>query len=166
MLETPRLSLRELSVEDAEFIVRLLNEPSFIRSIGDRGVRTADDARTYIRQGPIDSYERHGFGLYLVELKERRVPIGICGLLKREFLDDVDVGFALLPEFWSQGYAFEAASAVIARARDDGFTRVLAITSQENDPSIRLLRKLGFYFERLAKTSDTEPELKVFAADL
>lgn len=166
MLETPRLSLRELSVEDAEFIVRLLNEPSFVRNIGDRGVRTADDARTYIRQGPIDSYERHGFGLYLVELKGRRVPIGICGLLKREFLDDVDIGFALLPEFWSQGYAFEAASAVIARARDAGFTRVLAITSQENDPSIRLLRKLGFYFERLAKISDTEPDLKVFAADL
>ena len=147
-------------------MVRLLNEPSFIRCIGDRGVRTAADARTYILEGPVASYGRHGFGLYLVELKAGGVPIGICGLLKREFLEDVDIGFALLPEFWSKGYAFEAASAVLAHARAQGFTRVLAITSQDNVPSIGLLAKLGFRFERLAKLYEGEPPLKVFACDL
>lgn len=166
MLETPRLALRELSPGDAEFIVRLLNEPSFIRYIGDRGVRTSADARTYILDGPVASYERYGFGLYLIELKSGRCPIGICGLLKREFLDDVDIGFALLPEFWSQGYAFEAACAVMDRARRDGVRRILAITSQDNDASMGLLARLGFRFERLARLYAGEPELKVFVADL
>lgn len=153
-------------MNDAEFILRLLNEPSFIRCIGDRGVRSLDDARKYILDGPIASYERHGFGLYLIELTNGGVPIGICGLLKREFLDDVDIGFALLPEFWSQGYAYEAALAVMERARAEGRTRVLAITSQDNAASIALLAKLGFRFERRARVYEGEPELNVFASDL
>lgn len=158
--------LRELSLDDAEFILRLLNEPSFIQCIGDRGVRTPDDARRYIQEGPVASYERLGFGLYLVELRADHAPIGICGLLKRQFLDAVDIGFALLPEFWSRGYAFEAASAVMKRARADGLTRILAITSQDNTRSIGLLAKLGFRFERLAHLYEGEPDLKVFASDL
>lgn len=166
MLNTRRLSLRELSVDDAAFVLRLLNEPSFIRYIGDRGVRSVTDACKYILDGPVSSYERHGFGLFLIELKNAGVPIGICGLLKREFLDDVDIGFALLPEFRSQGYAFEAASAVIERARADGFKKILAITSQDNEASIGLLFKLGFRFERLARVYADEPEVKVFASDL
>jgi len=116
ILETDRLRLRQLSIDDAEFILRLLNEPSFIQNIGDRGVRTIDDARGYIVKGPITSYETFEFGLWMVETKSPSAPIGICGLLKREVLDDVDIGYALLPEFWSQGYALESASAVISYA--------------------------------------------------
>ncbi len=105
ILETDRLVLRRLAVEDAEFIFDLLNQPSFLQFIGDKGVRTIDDARNYILTGPITSYERFGFGLYLTELKPAQAPIGICGLLQRETLDDVDVGFAFLPQYWKQGYA-------------------------------------------------------------
>src|SRR5512141_2251197 len=109
ILETERLILRRISIADAEFMLQLLNEPSFLHYIGDKGVRTIDDARNYILQGPMASYERFGFGLYLAELKETLVPIGMCGLLKRETLDDVDIGFAFVPQFWKQGYAWESA---------------------------------------------------------
>src|SRR5437762_12680729 len=118
VIETERLQLRRLSVDDAEFILRLLNEPSFIQNIGDRGVRTLDDARSYILKGPVASYEKFGFGLWMIETKARATPIGICGLLKREVLEDVDIGYALLPEFCSQGYALESASAVMSYARE------------------------------------------------
>ena len=117
VLETPRLSLRRFTTADAAFVLRLLNEPSFIQYIGDRGVRTLDDAAGYIEQGPVASYRRHGFGLYLVELKDG-TPIGTCGVLKREELDHADLGFSLVPEFWSQGFAFEAAHEVKLYARD------------------------------------------------
>src|SRR6266478_6993681 len=128
VLETDRLILRRLSVEDAEFIFRLLNEPSFLRYIGDKGVRTITDARDYILQGPIRSYESFGFGLYLAELKNGGIPIGMCGLLKRETLADVDIGFAFLPRFWSQGYALESALAVKAYGLDIlGLKRIVAI---------------------------------------
>ena len=114
LLETPRLELRRLTVDDAPFMLGLLNEPSFIQFIGDRGVRTIEEAQTYISLGPMASYARFGFGLYLVELKSPRTPIGICGILKREELPEPDIGFAFRPAFWSQGYAWEAASAVKA----------------------------------------------------
>jgi hypothetical protein len=112
VLETDRLLLRKFSVADAEFILELLNQPSFLRFIGDKGVRTLADARDYILQGPVASYERHGFGLYLTVLKEGALPIGMCGLLKRESLADVDIGFAFLPRFWAKGYALESALAL------------------------------------------------------
>ena len=145
ILETERLRLRRLSVDDAEFILRLLNEPSFIHNIGDRGVRTIEDARAYILKGPIASYEKFGFGLLLVEEKETGVPVGICGLLKRDVLEDVDIGYALLPEFWSQGYAFESASAVMSYASEKlGAKRVLAVVNPDNQSSIRLLEKWVF----------------------
>ena len=107
VIETERLVLRHLSTEDAGFILELLNEPSFIRNIGDRGVRTIEGANTYILNGPVASYARNGFGLYLVKLKETDESIGMCGLIKRDTLDDVDIGYALLPRFWSKGYAVE-----------------------------------------------------------
>ena len=107
ILETDRLRLRKLSTDDAGFVLRLLNEPSFIQNIGDKGVRTMDDARSYILNGPVASYEKFGFGLWLVEKKESGVSIGMCGLLKREVLEDVDLGYAFLPEFWARGYALE-----------------------------------------------------------
>jgi len=167
VLETARLTLRQLSADDADFILRLVNEPSFLHFIGDRGVRTIEDARRYIVNGPIDSYERHGFGLYLVELKEGRAPIGMCGLIKRESLSDVDVGFAFMPQFWSKGYAFESAAAVMAHGRGAlGLDRIVAIVSPDNAGSIRLLEKLGFAFGRMIRMSEGEPEIKLFVSDV
>jgi RimJ/RimL family protein N-acetyltransferase len=164
VLETKRLVLREQSESDAGFILRLLTEPSFIRHIGDKGVRTIDDARRYILSGPVDSYRRFGFGHYLVESRGSGEPMGICGLMKRETLDDVDVGFAFVPEFWSRGFAFEATSAVLAHARDTlGLQRVVAVVSPGNKPSIRLLEKLGMKFERMVRLSKDEPEIQLFA---
>jgi RimJ/RimL family protein N-acetyltransferase len=166
VLETERLTLRRLELDDAEFILGLLNDPSFLRFIGDKKVRTLDDAREYLSSGPIASYERHGFGLYLTERREDGVPIGICGLLKRESLRDVDVGFAFLPRFWSKGYAFESASAVMAYARSVlGLSRVVAITSPDNDSSIRLLMKLGMKFESMVRLSEDSPEVRLFATE-
>ena len=148
-------------------MLRLLNEPSFIENIGDRGVRTADDARAYISNGPVASYERHGFGLWMVELRESGAPVGICGLLKREALEDADLGYALLPEFWSRGYALEAASAVKAYAREGlGLKRLAAIVDAGNQSSIRLLERIGFRYEGMVRLSDDAPELKLFASDL
>ena len=165
ILETDRLQLRLLSVDDAEFILRLLNEPSFIQNIGDRGVRTADDARAYILKGPIASYEKFGFGLWMVETRSEAAPIGICGLLKRDVLEDVDIGYALLPEFWSQGYALESASAVMSYASVRlGLRRVVAVTNSDNKSSIRLLEKMGFQYERMLRLAEDAPEIKLFAA--
>lgn len=166
-LETDRLQLRRLSVDDAEFILRLLNEPSFIQNIGDRGVRTIEDARAYVLKGPIASYEKFGFGLLLVAEKETGLAVGICGLLKRDVLEDVDIGYALLPEFWSRGYALESASAVMTFAREKlGSNRVLAVVNAANESSIRLLGKLGFQYDRMVRLSDDAPEIKLFACAL
>ena len=166
ILETERLVLRRLSPDDADFILELLNQPSFLRFIGDKGVRTTEDAVRYIQTGPIASYERFGFGLYLVELKETAVPIGMCGLLKRDTLPDADVGFAFLPAYWSQGYAFEAASGVMRYGRDVlGLGRIVAITSLDNDASIRLLEKIGLKFEGLIKPSEELGEVRLFGTD-
>lgn len=143
-LETPRLRLRRLTPADADLIVALLNEPTFIRFIGDRGVRTTDDARNYLAGGPLAMYDAHGFGLGLMERKSDDLALGICGLVKREGLNDPDIGFALFPEFVGQGYAFEAASAVLNHAREVlRLPRVAAIVSPENAASKRLLERLG-----------------------
>lgn len=148
--ETERLLLRRLTTSDAPFILRLLNEPSFLRYIGDKNVRNVHDAEQYLLNGPIASYEQNGFGLYLVELKESRTPLGMCGLLKRAELDDVDIGFAFVPEYWKQGFAFEAATAVMDYSRQTlKLKRVVAITSTDNESSIMLLERMGFTFERV-----------------
>jgi len=166
VLETERLILRRLAIGDDEFILELLNEPSFMRNIGDRGVRTSADARRYISDGPVASYERFGFGLYLVELKKTQSSIGICGLLKRESLPDVDIGFAFLPRYWSRGYASESAAAVMTYAREVlGLKRVVAITDPDNEGSIRVLQRLGLKFDRMIKLSEDDIELKLFASD-
>jgi RimJ/RimL family protein N-acetyltransferase len=167
ILETDRLRLRRLSVDDAEFTLRLLNEPSFIQNIGDRGVRSIEDARAYILKGPVASYEKFGFGLWLIEEKGTGAPVGICGLLKRDVLEDVDIGYALLPEFWSRGYALESASAVMSYARERlGSNRVLAVVNADNQSSIRLLEKMGFHYDRMIRLSDDAPEIKLFACTL
>lgn len=167
LLETPRLTLRRLSEEDAPFVLGLLNEPSFIRNIGDRGVRTLDDARAYITEGPVASYARHGFGLYLVELKEPRTPIGICGILKRDALPEPDLGFAFVPAYWSQGYGLESATAARDYARDTiGLPRLLAIVSPANAGSIRLLEKLGFSFSSTTRLGPEADEVKLYTCRL
>lgn len=164
VLETDRLVLRRLSAEDGEFVLQLLNEPSWLRFIGDRGVRTVDDARDYILTGPVAMYERVGFGLYLTELKGDGAPIGLCGLIKRDGLEDVDIGFAFLPRFWGKGYAYESASAVMAYGRGVlGLDRIVAITSLDNDRSIALLEKLGFRFEKTIRMPN-EDEVRLFAS--
>jgi RimJ/RimL family protein N-acetyltransferase len=167
ILETERLSLRRLSADDGEFIFGLVNQPSFIKNIGDRGVRTKADAVAYIQNGPVASYERFGFGLNLVELKGSGTPIGICGLLKRDSLPDVDIGFAFLPEFWSRGYAVESAAAVMDHGRNVlGLGRIVAITAPENLGSIKVLEKIGFRFEGMMRLSEGQPEIKLFACDV
>jgi len=164
VLETERLSLRRVTVDDAQFILTLLNEPSFLRYIGDKQVRNLEDARQYILNGPVASWERNNFGLCLVELKESQTPIGMCGLVKREELPEPDIGFALLPDFWDKGFAFEAATAVLQDARERlRLDRVLAITSLDNDASINLLQRLGFNFERVIKLSPEKEQLRLFA---
>ena len=167
IVETERLLLRQFSTEDAGFILQILNEPSFIQNIGDRGVRTLEDARAYLLNGPIASYAKNGFGLWLVILKETNESIGMCGLIKRDGLDDVDIGYALLPKFWSKGYAVEAAQAVKHYARDVvGLKRIVAITDPANESSVRVLEKIGLKFERMVRLSADDIDLKLFAADL
>ncbi|HET6977913.1 MAG TPA: GNAT family N-acetyltransferase [Pyrinomonadaceae bacterium] len=160
VLETERLILRGLEIGDAQFVLTLLNEPSFLRFIGDKKVRTIADAEQYIRNGPAASYERHGFGLLLVQLKDKPTPIGICGLLKRDELPDPDIGFAFLPDFWNKGFALESATAVMKDARERlKVQTILAITNQDNEASIKLLQKLGLQFVRLIKMSTDAVEL-------
>ncbi len=166
VLETTRLRLRHLGASDAPFMLRLLNDPAFIRNIGDRGVRTEGDALRYTLEGPVASYERHGYGLYLVELRPQGEPIGICGLVKRDYLDDPDIGFAFLPQYGRQGYGLESAGAVKAHAFGTlGSGRLLAITSLDNEPSIRLLGKLGLRFERLISPPGRDEVLRLFTTD-
>jgi RimJ/RimL family protein N-acetyltransferase len=148
--ETERLRLRPFTTDDAPFVLTLLNEPSFLRFIGDKNVRNLDDARQYLLNGPIASYNVHGFGILLVELKDTNIPIGMCGLIKREELPEPDIGFAFIPDYWRQGFAFEAASAVMNDARDRlKLTNILAIVNPDNDSSIKLLERLGLRFERI-----------------
>jgi RimJ/RimL family protein N-acetyltransferase len=162
VLETDRLIIRRLTFEDAAFILELVNDPTWLRFIGDRGVRTLADARNYILKGPMEMYDRLGFGLYLAELKDERVPIGLCGLIKRDSLKHVDIGFAFLPDFRSKGYAYEAASAVLAYGKNTlGLERIVAIVSPGNDSSIKLLGKLGFQFEQMI-TLSSQNEVKLF----
>ena len=167
ILETERLILRQLTTNDAEFILELVNEPSFIQNIGDRHVRTLEDACAYIINGPVKSYEKNGFGLWAIVLKESNEEIGMCGLIKRDNLEDVDIGYALLPRFWSQGYAVEAARAMKEYARDMvGLKRLVAIVDPANEGSIRVLEKIGLRYEKMIRLSADDIDLKLFGADL
>jgi len=165
-IETERLILRQFTIDDAAFVLELVNDPAWLQHIGDRGVRTLADARAYLRKGPLASYARNGFGFNLVELKSTREPIGGCGLIKRETLADVDLGFAFLPQFRGMGYAEEAARATLKHARQVlGFDRIVAVVSPENTRSIGLLRKLGFSYERsLRLTPDDPDEISMFVS--
>jgi RimJ/RimL family protein N-acetyltransferase len=163
VLETPRLTLRQLTTGDAPFILELLNDPDFLHYIGDRGVRTLDDACRYILTGPVAMYEAHGFGLWKVELRESAIPVGLCGLLKRETLPDVDIGFAFLPQHRLQGYGLESARAVMEYGRKVfRLTRIVAITSLVNDPSARLLARIGLKFEREMPLGEKQEPIRLF----
>jgi [ribosomal protein S5]-alanine N-acetyltransferase len=166
-IKTERLTLRQLALSDAEFILELVNEPSFIQNIGDRGVRTLADVEKYLENGPVSSYARNGFGLLAVTLNGIGQPIGMCGLIKRDTLEDVDIGYAFLPKFWSKGYALESARAVMNHAKEVlGLKRVVAIVDPNNAGSIRLLEKLGMTFERMVKLSEDDIDLKLFSISL
>ena len=167
-LHTPRLTLRELQIADAGFVLELLNEPSFKKFIGDKQVRSIADAEHYIVNGPVASYARHGFGLLLVHMHDAvATPIGICGLLQRDTLAHPDIGFAYLPAFWGCGYGFEAAGAVLDDARQRlRLPQLLGLTSPDNVASIRLLEKLGLRFERVIHLTGGNPGTNLYSMSL
>jgi ribosomal-protein-alanine N-acetyltransferase len=161
--ETARLRLRRLSSADAAFILELLNDPDFLANVGDRGVHSLQDAQRYIAEGPVLSYERFGFGLYLVELKDTRVALGLCGLLRRDSHADVEIGFALLPQARRCGYAFEAAAATLQLGVHAlGLTRIVAITAPDNAHSIRILERLGLRFAGMVHFTPDGSESRLF----
>ena len=167
VVETPRLVLRRLEERDVEFVFTLVNDSAWLQFIGDKGVRTLDDARAYLRNGPIDMYAKHGHGLYCVETKADGEAIGMCGLIKRDTLPNADLGYAFLPQARGGGYAYEAASATMTYARETlNLQRILAIVSPSNERSIALLEKLGFRFEKsLRLPPKEEQETLLYAAE-
>ena len=165
--ETARLSLRELNTGDAAFILKLVNEPAWLHFIGDRGIKTLESARGYLLNGPMTMYRCLGFGLWLVESKGEETALGICGLIKREQLADIDLGFAFLSAHHRRGYAFEAATATLAYARTAlSLARVVAVVSPDNEASRRLLVKLGFRWERLTRLSENTPAVELYAVNI
>jgi RimJ/RimL family protein N-acetyltransferase len=160
IFETERLILREFSTSDAEFILAILNTPSWQKFIGDKNVHSIADAERYLVDGPLKSYRENGFGLWLVLLKDGNIPIGMCGLLKRDYLEDVDIGFALMPDFEGLGYGLEMGNGTLIHCRDIlQIDKVVAITDAQNVSSINLLKKLGLHFEKNIETSEKEEVL-------
>ena len=165
--ETPRLRLRELTAGDAAFVLELVNEPAWLRFIGDRNVHSLEDAQGYIERGPAASYARHGFGLWAVEPLAGGAPLGICGLVRRESLPHADLGFAFLARHWGRGYAREAAAAVVELARERfRLTRLLALTDPQNTASQQVLERAGFHFEKPLAFAETGETLSLFAREL
>jgi RimJ/RimL family protein N-acetyltransferase len=166
-IETPRLVLRRFVFDDAPQIVGLLTQPSFLKNIGDRGVRNVEDAHRYLREGPMAMYEQYGFGLWHVSRRSDGEFVGMCGLLKRDILPDADIGYAYLPEHWGQGYAFEAARAALDLGVSRfGLKRLIGVVSDHNAASIRVLEKLGMRFERMFPMRADEPEVRLYGVNL
>lgn len=164
VLENERLVVRHLEAADAAFILHLVNDPDWLKYIGNRGVRTTKDAQAYIENGPLTMYAQHGFGLFCVTQKLTGTPVGICGLIKRPSLTDVDLGFALLPAHRDHGYAFESAAAVLAYGLEThNLKRIVALTAPVNPDSIKVLEKLGFTFEQMIRLSADGEESRLFA---
>jgi RimJ/RimL family protein N-acetyltransferase len=165
VLVTPRLRLRHVVAADAPFLLELLNEPGWLRYIGDRGVRSLDDARRYVADGPQRMYATHGLGLYLVERLADHAPLGLCGLIRRDALPDVDLGFALAERYQGQGYAYEAAAATLQYAWDRlHLPRVVAIVMPGNATSRRLLERLGMAVEGTVRLAPDAAELLLYGA--
>ena len=162
---TERLELVHLTIEDAPFILELVNDPAWLRFIGDRGVRTLAQAEAYLRDGPLASYAAHGFGLYLVRRRADGARLGMCGLLQRPSLPQPDIGFAYLPQFTGQGYGFEAATAVFHHARHQlNLAPILAIVKPDNEPSIKLLEKLGMRFQKRLSLDEGQSEVLLYSS--
>ena len=165
--QTARLLLRELTDDDAAFILELVNEPGWLRFIGDRNVHSLEDARGYIARGPLASYAKNGFGLWAVDLRETGERLGMCGLIRRESLPYADIGFAFLERHRGHGYAREAAAAAVVVARETyALTRLLAITDPDNAASRAVLEHVGFTFEREFTWSENGKQQALFAQDL
>ena len=144
-------------------MVEVLNEPDFIKYVADRGVRTPEDATRYMNENMLPSYAKFGFGFYVVELKESNERVGICGLIKRDTLDDVDIGYSTLRAYWGRGYAYEAASALMEHGRRvHGLPRIVGITSPDNEKSMKVLEKLGLRFDRMIQLPNSKSEVKLF----
>ncbi len=166
LIETPRTVIRLMTAADADFIRELLNEPSFLRFIGDRQVRTTDDAGQFIDRRYQQSYRDHGYGLYVVASRESGESMGICGFVRRDSLPAVDMGFAFLPRFEGKGFAFESAAATLQYGRDSlGLTRVLAIAQADNARSLALLDRLGFAFDRLITMPGEAQPVSMYASE-
>jgi RimJ/RimL family protein N-acetyltransferase len=166
ILDTERLTLRTLDADDAPFYLELVNQPSFLKFIGDKGVRTVEAARQAIADGPQAMQRERGHSLYLVQRRSDGAPLGMCGLIKRDSLPGVDIGYALMPEFWGQGYAHEAAAAVLAHGRDSvGLDRLMAITSPQNQSSIGLLLKLGLRFVEFTHLPPDQRPTNIYQID-
>jgi len=164
--ESERLLLRRARPADAAFMLKLLNQASWIRNIGDRGVRTLDDAVGYIRKGPADSYARHGYGLWLVELKETGEPLGVSGLMHRDTLPAPDIGYAFVPRHWSRGYAVESCTAVRDHAlRTLALPQLLAIVSPGNDASVKVLERIGMSYVKMVTMPSSAEELQLYALE-
>ncbi len=167
ILETERLALRTFNVDDAAFYFDLWKQPKWIQFIGDKKFKSLDDARESLVKGPMDMFNRLGFSLYHVSLKDGGTPIGMCGLIKRDALDDVDIGYGLLPEFEGKGYAHEAAAATLAFAKNHfGIKRIVAIVTPNNFASINLLEKIGLRYEKAITLAGGGEELKLFAVEI
>ena len=163
VIQTERLLLSRLSYADCEFIVELVNEPSFKRYIGDKKVRSHEDARKYLRNGPIGSYARHGFGMFLVRDKSDNTPMGMCGLVKREEFDVPDVGFAFLQRFRANGYALESAIAVLEYGKNIlQLPRIIAMVDPDNEASIRLVEKLGMTFASMVRMPGESQDINMY----
>lgn len=167
MFETERLQLRKLTLDDAALMLAVWNDPAFVRHVGDRGIRSTGQAHDAMREGVLHLYEVYGYGPYRVALKGDDTPVGLCGLFRRDGLDDPDLGYSTLPAFCGKGYAYEAAVAVVQRARDEfALQRLIAIISPENEASIGLIRKLGFEFERMHRMPDADDDLCIYGKSL
>lgn len=166
--ETNRLVISKLTKNDANFFLELTNTPNWIKYIGDRNLKTEKDAREYLKNGAIKSYIEYGFGFYKLQLKELNLkPIGICGLVKRKELDDVDVGFAMLPDYEGKGFGYESSLAVLKKAKEQfNLNKIVAITLPSNKNSIKLLEKLGLTFQKRVKPYKDDEELLLFAKEL
>ncbi len=159
ILTTKRLIIRELTLTDARFVLELLNTPQYIQFIGDKKVRSIKDAEANIQER-VDSYKSNGFGLWLVVLKGSEVPVGTCGLIKRDTLEDVDIGFAFHPNYFNEGYAYEAAKACLHYGYEKlVLSKIVGITDVDNQASIKLLEKLGLQFEKELEIPDSEKVL-------
>ncbi len=166
ILNTERLEMRWLTPNDAPMMLAVWNDPAFVRHVGDRGVRTLEQARAAIEAGPVRLYTDYGYGPFRVTRREDGIDLGVCGLFRREGLDEPDIGFAVLPEFCGQGFGFEASVAVLDHARDAlKLPCVTAIVSPQNNPSVGLLEKLGLLYERPVRLPGEDRDVSLYRID-